>query len=97
LGNIGGDDAKRILIELIKQEEGLILGDIAKSLGQLGVVEARPHIETMHNHQLDWVRENARWACQELQKTTEPSAAPNGGPATPLGNSGVTDGPPSVS
>jgi hypothetical protein len=27
----------------------------------------------------------------------EPSAAPNGGPATRLGNSGVTEGPPSVS
>jgi hypothetical protein len=27
----------------------------------------------------------------------EPGAAPNGGPATRLGNSGVTDGPPSVS
>jgi hypothetical protein len=29
--------------------------------------------------------------------TAEPSAAPNGGPATRLGNSGVTEGPPSVS
>ena len=29
--------------------------------------------------------------------TAEPGAAPNGGPATPLGNSGVTEGPPSVS
>jgi hypothetical protein len=27
----------------------------------------------------------------------EPDAAPNGGPATRLGNSGVTEGPPSVS
>ena len=27
----------------------------------------------------------------------EPSASPNGGPATQLGNSGVTEGPPSVS
>lgn len=27
----------------------------------------------------------------------QPGAAPNGGPATPLGNSGVTEGPPSVS
>ena len=27
----------------------------------------------------------------------EPSAAPNGGPATPLGGSGVSEGPPSVS
>ena len=27
----------------------------------------------------------------------QPGAAPNGGPATPLGNSGVAEGPPSVS
>jgi uncharacterized membrane protein YhaH (DUF805 family) len=31
------------------------------------------------------------------QKVVEPGAAPNGGPATQLGNSGVTEGPPSVS
>ena len=30
-------------------------------------------------------------------KNAEPSAAPNGGPATQLGNSDVTEGPPSVS
>jgi len=32
-----------------------------------------------------------------LNKTAEQVAAPNGGPATSLGNSGVTEGPPSVS
>jgi len=31
------------------------------------------------------------------QNSAEPSASPNGGPATRLGNSGVTEGPPSVS
>jgi hypothetical protein len=31
------------------------------------------------------------------RRSTEPSAAPNGGPGTQLGNSGVTEGPPSVS
>ena len=30
-------------------------------------------------------------------KKGQPGAAPNGGPATQLGNSGVTEGPPSVS
>jgi hypothetical protein len=33
----------------------------------------------------------------ETESDAEPGAAPNGGPATPLGNSGVTEGPPSVS
>jgi hypothetical protein len=32
-----------------------------------------------------------------MPEKAEPNAPPNGGPATPLGNSGVTDGPPSVS
>ncbi len=31
------------------------------------------------------------------KRSAEPSAAPNGGPATRLGNSGITKGPPSVS
>jgi hypothetical protein len=33
---------------------------------------------------------------QKLQRRAEPGAAPNDGPATQLGNSGVTEGPPSV-
>jgi hypothetical protein len=32
-----------------------------------------------------------------FRNCAEPDAAPNGGPATQLGNSGVTEGPPSVS
>jgi hypothetical protein len=38
-------------------------------------------------------------AIRELQKQrdAEPGAAPNGGPATPLGDSGPTEGPSSVS
>jgi len=39
-----------------------------------------------------------RVACVPVRsRTSQPCAAPNGGPATPLGNSGVTEGPPSVS
>jgi hypothetical protein len=32
-----------------------------------------------------------------LSKTAPPSTSPNGGPATPVGDSEVTEGPPSVS
>ena len=40
-----------------------------------------------------------RWTCPEPHghKKAQPSAPPNGGPAAPPGNSGVTEGPPSVS
>lgn len=35
--------------------------------------------------------------CALLTIHAQPGAAPNGGPATPVGNSGATEGPPSVS
>jgi hypothetical protein len=40
-----------------------------------------------------------RWTCPELQdhQAAQPDAPPNGDPAWPPGNSGVTEGPPSVS
>ena len=34
---------------------------------------------------------------ERSRRTAEPSAAPNGGPAIPLGNSAVSEGPPPVS
>jgi hypothetical protein len=43
------------------------------------------------------VRTFAEGLSMSYKKGVEPSAAPNGGPATQLGNSGVTEGPPSVS
>ncbi len=39
-----------------------------------------------------WTRKLLEW-----EEKTEPSAAPNGGPAPPSGSSGVAGGPPSVS
>jgi hypothetical protein len=34
---------------------------------------------------------------REFEEDAEPGASPNGGPATRSGNSGTTEGPPSVS
>ena len=42
-------------------------------------------------------RSFSRWREWYRQKLTEQGASPNGGPATPPGNSEVTEGPPSVS
>jgi len=39
----------------------------------------------------------AVWRFRPYDRIAEPDAAPNGGPATPVGNSAVTEGPPSVS
>ena len=37
------------------------------------------------------------WRFRRHDQLAEPGAAPNGGPATPVGNSQITEGPPSVS
>jgi HEAT repeat protein len=72
IGRIGGGKAQGTLLELLDQTDGLILGDIARSLGQLKVIAALPRLQSLQNHELDWVRDSARWACQEMQRTTEP-------------------------
>jgi len=46
-----------------------------------------------------WSRTPSGWVLRFHQGTpfnAEPCASPNGGPAAPLGNSGVSQGPPSV-
>lgn len=48
-------------------------------------------IAVMHCH-----REPGYWR-RRLQGSAEPASAPNGGPATPADNPGVSEGPPSVS
>jgi len=51
---------------------------------------------SLNSHTTDEPMVNS--ALEAFEKTkAEPGAAPNGGPATQLGNSGVTEGPPSVS
>ena len=42
-------------------------------------------------------RSFSRWREWYRQKLTEQGASPNGGPATPVRNSGAAEGPPSVS
>jgi hypothetical protein len=49
---------------------------------------------------LDDAQHQAEFEYEGVSKTwifAEPGAAPNAGPATQLGNSGITEGPPSVS
>ena len=51
-------------------------------------------------HLVHKVRQEAFAAAKKWRKAktkAEPGAPPNGGPATRLGNSGATEGPPSVS
>lgn len=55
----------------------------------------------IHRYEESW-RQDAFEAARKILKSyeetiAEPGAPPNGGPAAPVGNSGVTEGPPSVS
>jgi hypothetical protein len=49
-----------------------------------------------HHDEFDALGLGRHRATNDWKRMAEPRAAPNGGPATQLGNSGVTDGPPSV-
>ena len=61
-------------------------------------------IPLMLSYVLDYIDEQrqkraalSKGALAAGTKPAEPGASPNSGPATPTGNSGVTEGPPSVS
>lgn len=58
-------------------------------LGVLGLLLSTPVLIGLFLLRQQWMRSG--------RPIAEPGAAPNGGPATRLGNSGVTEGPPSVS
>ena len=57
----------------------------------------RLHTEVFRTTSLEAVRERCDRFFALMPKIAEPGAPPNGGPATRLGNSGVAEGPPSVS
>jgi HEAT repeat protein len=66
LGNIGGPRAEEKLIALVGTQRGLILGDIAHALGQIGSRQALPALKNLCNHELEWVRQNASFAVRKL-------------------------------
>jgi HEAT repeat protein len=68
LGRIGGDVSLNKLLQLAKSESGLILGDIAKSLGQLKNTKALDHLEELIHHKDDWVKQNAQWAIKQIKQ-----------------------------
>ena len=65
-GNIGGPKLEVELLKLLSTEEGVILGDICKSLGQLGIASAEATITLLRNHELQWVKQNANWAIKRF-------------------------------
>jgi HEAT repeat protein len=66
LGNIGGPRAEAKLLELLGSEHGLILGDIARALGELGCRRAALPLKSLHDHESEWVRQNVTFALRRL-------------------------------
>jgi hypothetical protein len=80
---------------------------VAEWLSLPDLYEELPPILSVRRIESDELAENAdalrvlleRWTCLgvDSREAAQPGAPPNGGPTTPRGNSGVTEGPPSVS
>jgi HEAT repeat protein len=68
---------------------------VAVLLGRIGTPSAVALLGRFLADDEEYVRRRAGFALR--QANAEPGAPPNGGPATPLGNSGVAVGPPPVS
>ncbi len=80
----------------------------SKRSARIAALMSTRQISTVHhflewvvsNQKLIWIRDHATAALcgwGKRVRNPEPCAAPSGGPATQLGNSGVTEGSPSVS
>jgi hypothetical protein len=69
LGNIGGPRVEQRLITLLGTERGLILGDIAHALGQIGSRPALPALKDLCAHKLEWARQNASFAVRKLTES----------------------------
>jgi len=62
LGNIGGSKAEQALLELLRKEKGLILGDICGALASIGSKRLIPEIKMLRKHENAWVRGQAAQA-----------------------------------
>jgi HEAT repeat protein len=67
LGNIPDPKAEMKLLQLLESEKGLMLGDIAHSLGQLKSRQAIPLLEQLADHTDLWVRQNATFALRRIR------------------------------
>jgi HEAT repeat protein len=68
LGLIGDRRAEERLLQLLETETDLMLGDVAHTLGQLDSRKAIPRLKSLLDHDVEWVRQNAKWALTEMAK-----------------------------
>lgn len=68
LGLIGDRRAEERLLQLLESETDLMLGDVAHTLGQLSSRKAIPRLRSLLDHDVEWVRQNAKWALAQMAK-----------------------------
>ncbi len=67
LGNISDPKSEMKLLQLLESENGLMLGDIAHSLGQLKSRRAIPLLDQLADHSESWVRQNVTFALRQIR------------------------------
>jgi len=68
LGNLGSQQGAEILLKIMVQEAGLILGDAAESVGKLGFLQAEEALERLQYSPVEYIANKARWALTRLRR-----------------------------
>ncbi|MBP7747485.1 MAG: HEAT repeat domain-containing protein [Phycisphaerae bacterium] len=68
LGNIRSSAAVPLLLDILTNGSGLIVGDAAEALGCLREPLAREPLERLRASEIDWVRNKATWALKQLDQ-----------------------------
>jgi HEAT repeat protein len=66
LGKIGTASSVDTLLEVLKGQKGLILGDAAEALGRLKVSDAVERLRELRSSDVDWIANKARWALNQI-------------------------------
>jgi hypothetical protein len=89
-------EARERAVEILKRERKFRW--LSRSLPSENVAVEEIAEVSFWTHRFSWRRGFTFFMWEEkARNNAEPAAAPNGGPAKPLGNSGAVEGPPSVS
>jgi HEAT repeat protein len=66
LGNIGGPQVEEKLVGLLGSQRGLILGEVAQALGNLGSRRSVAALKLLSDHESEWVRQNVNFALRRI-------------------------------
>lgn len=70
LGNMGTVTSASVLLHILANESGLILGEAAEALGKLGVKEAIPKLNDLRQCGSGFVENKVEWALKALSRSS---------------------------